>query len=31
MAEVTHEDGHAADIEGDVGDELHVRLARGFT
>ena len=26
----THEDGHAADIECDVGDELHVGLARGF-
>ena len=27
----THEDGHAADIESDIGDELHVGLARGFT
>lgn len=26
----THEDGHTANIEGDVGDELHVGLARGF-
>ena len=27
----THEDRHTADVEGDVGDELHVGLARGFT